>query len=89
MKNTIINTDKRTFLISFQWKTTENKFIVNTPKALIEVLQTMDNNGIEYIKEFDSTKYKFAKTSKDSILQWAKWDTEVNTYLNNHYYFKK
>lgn len=55
----------------------------------MEVLQTMDNNGIEYIKELDRSNCKFKRTSKDIILKWANWDTEVDIYLNNHYYFKK
>ena len=90
MKNKakIINTDERTFLVSFMWKITSNKFIVNK-QGLIDVLKTQDTNGIESIKEFSYANNKFMRVSKKDILQLFSWDTENILYLEKHYYFTK
>lgn len=55
------------------------------------ILETYDNpqKGIEFIKEFNHTKNNFTKVSKESILSFCSWETEVILYLEKHYYFKK
>ena len=89
MKNTILNTDKRTFLISFQHRSTDSKFLFQEPKDLKYILETYDNTGIESIKEFDPHKTTFKRVSKEQILKFASWETETILYLEKHYYFKK
>ena len=89
MKNTILNTDKRTFLISFQHRSTDSKFLFQEPKDLKYILETFDYTGIESIKEFDPHKNTFKRVSKETIVKFAAWETEVILFLENHYYFKK
>lgn len=90
MINRLINTDKRTFLIKFQYRSTNGQFIFQEPKELMELLKDFDQtSGIEYIKEFEPFKYKFSKVTKQSILNYCNWHTESFEYLKNHYYFKK
>ena len=87
MKNTVINTDYHTYLIKFQWKSTNNRFIVQG-SGLMEVLKEYDKNGVEYIKEFDPVKCTFKRIAKDKLLSMFTWDTETHLYLEDHYYFK-
>ena len=89
METTILNTDTRTFLISFLYQNTDGKFIFKTSFDLMNILKNKDKNGIDYIKEFNPAKNNFVKVSKNDILKFCSWDTEVLEYLKNHYYFKK
>ena len=90
MQNRLINTDKRTFLIKFQYRSTNGQFMFQEPEELCELLKDFDYTaGIEYIKEFEPNKYKFTQVTKESILNFCKWHTESFEYLKNHYYFKK
>lgn len=88
MENTLLNTDRRTFLISFQWKITEGKYIFQEGKDLVRILKQNDK-GIEFIKEFDPAKGVFKRVSKIDILNRFSWETETHEYLKNHSYFKK
>ena len=87
MKNTILNTDKRLFLITFLFKSTESKFIVGQNVDFKTVLQKYDMRGIKSIKEFDPIKNTFKRISKKTILEYFSWNTEVIQYLKKHYYF--
>lgn len=89
MKNTILNTDERIFLISFLHRSTDKKFMFQKPIELKNILETYDNTGIESIKEFDPHKNTFKRVSKETILNFAAWETETILFLENHYYFKK
>ena len=89
MQNTILNTDKRTFLISFQHRSTDKKFLFQDFKDLKYILETYDHTGIESIKEFDPHKNNFKRVSKEQILKFSAWETEAILFLENHYYFKK
>ena len=88
MKNTILNTTKRTFLISFQYRTNDKKFLFQEPESLKYILETYDKTGVESIKEFDPYKNTFKRVSKETILNFCNWETETILYLENHYYFK-
>ena len=87
--NTILNLDKRTFLISFSHRLSEGKFIFQDGKDFLNLLKQYDSKGIEYIKEFNYAKNNFIKVSKKDILNRFSWDTETALFLQNHYYFKK
>ena len=87
MKNIILNTDNALFLITFQFKTTNYKFIVGQDVAFMNVLKENPRTGIETIKIFNQQKNKFERVSKENILMRFKWDTEIYLYLKNHYYF--
>lgn len=85
--NTIVNTDFNTYLVKFQFQSTECRFIVQG-SGLMDCLKKYDKNGIEYIREFDPCAGKFKRVSRADILQNFSWDTEVFQYLKGHYYFK-
>lgn len=86
--NQAINTDRRTFLIKFQWTVTDGQFIFQSGEKLMELLKTHGRKGIEYIKEFNPAKAKFERVSKIDILNCFNWETETSLFLNNHSYFK-
>ena len=77
----ILNLDKRTYLIKFAWKATENKFLFQSGHDLMHLLKNKDNNGIEYIKEYDAVKDKFIRISKKDLLTAFSWETEAILYL--------
>lgn len=87
MKNTILNTDNNTFLITFSFQS--EKFIFQKPIELKYILENYDKNGIDKILEFDPIKAKFLRVSKQRILNFCNWETETILYLEKHYYFKK
>ena len=87
MKNTVINTDLHTYLIKFNFQTTNGQFITQGA-GLMNVLKEHDKNGIKYIKIFDPVKCAFKSISRAKILQLLSWETEALIYLKNHYYFK-
>ena len=87
MKSGFLNTDYNTYLVKFQWKSTNNRFIVQGA-GLMQVLKEYDVNGVEYIKEFDPVKGTFKKVSRAKLLQAFSWETETYIYLKSHYYFK-
>ena len=89
MQNNILNTDTRTFSISFLYRSTNKLFIFQTALELKYILENYDKNGIDQIKEFDPCKGEFKKISKQNILNFVSWETEAAEYLKNHYYFKK
>jgi len=82
------NTDLRTFLISFQYRSTNKNFIFQSGADLLTILKTYDATGIETIKEFDPSKATFKRISKKDFLQCFSWETETREYLTNHYFFK-
>ncbi len=87
MKNTILNTDKRLFLITFLHKTTDKKFITGQDVGFMKVLKEFDKTGIESIKVFSPFKNRFERISKGQIRTFFSWCTEVDLYLEKHYYF--
>lgn len=89
MQKHILNTDRRTFLISFLHRSTNNTFIFQDAHELKFILETYDNTGIESIKEFNKSKNTFQRISKKDILKFASWETEAILFLEKHYYFKK
>jgi len=89
MKTSYYNTDLRTFLISFQHRSTCKNFIFQSGEELLEILKNQDKTGIETLKEFDPNKASFKRISKKDFLNNFSWQTETSEYLKNHYYFKK
>lgn len=89
MQNNILNTDTRTFFITFLFQSTKGKFIFQNANDLLFILKNYDKNGIDKIQEFNPTKGKFEKVSKADILSFVSWETETAEYIKNHYYFKK
>jgi hypothetical protein len=87
MKSGVLNTDFNTYLVKFQWKSTNNRFIVQG-SGLVDVLKQYDVNGVEYIKEFDPVKGTFKRISRKKLLNAFSWETETYLYLQSHYYFK-
>ncbi len=87
MKSGVLNTDFNTYLVKFQWKSTNNRFIVQG-SGLVDVLKQYDVNGVEYIKEFDPFKETFKRISRNKLLNAFSWETETYLYLQSHYYFK-
>lgn len=87
MKNSVINTDLNTYLVKFNFQSTNGQFITQG-SGLMDVLKEYDKNGIKYIKIFDPVKYTFKSISRNKILQFFSWETETHEYLKNHYYFK-
>jgi len=87
MKNSVINTDLNTYLIKFNFQTTNGQFITQGA-GIMDVLKQYDKNGIKYIKIFDPVKYTFKSISKGEILKRLSWETEAYLYLKDHYYFK-
>jgi len=87
MKNAVINTDLNTYLIKFNYQTTNGQFITQG-NGLMDVLREYDKNGIKYIKIFDPFKYTFKSISKEKMLSLYSWETETYLYLKDHYYFK-
>lgn len=87
MKNLIINTDLNTYLVKFNYQTTNGQFITQG-SGLMDVLKEYDKNGIKYIKIFDPAKNTFKQVSKDKLLSLFSWDTESLLYFKSHYYFK-
>jgi len=87
MKNLILNTDYHTYLIKFQFQSTNCRFIVQG-SGLVEVLKTYDQNGVDYIKEFNPVKGNFQRIAKSVLLNRFTWDTETYLYLQKHYFFK-
>jgi hypothetical protein len=91
MNNATINTDYRIYLVKFQHRLTECKFIISSADDLVELLKQGDRaaKGIESIKTFDPATDKFVRISKADFLRFNNWQTEAMEYLNNYYYFKK
>ena len=87
MKNIVINTDLHTYLIKFNFQTTNGQFIAQS-SGLMDVLKEYDKNGVRYIKIFDPVKCTFKSISRVKILQLVSWETETYLYLKDHYYFK-
>ena len=89
MQKHILNTDRRTFLISLSYRGTNGTFIFQEAHELKYILDTHDNpqKGILYIKEFNHIKCNFTKVSKQDILNFCAWETETILYLEKHYYF--
>ena len=88
MKTPYYNTDLRTFLISFQYRSTCKNFIFQSGEELLEILKTQDKTGIETLKEFDPNKGSFKRINKKDFLQNFSWETETSEYLKTHYFFK-
>ena len=86
MKNSI-NLDRRTFLITFAWKSSDKKFIFNTDIQLMYLIKNFNINGIESIKEFNSLKNSFKRVSKKSVLACLIHNTEASIFLENHSFF--
>lgn len=89
MQKHIINTDRRTFFITFLFQNTNGRYIFQEAHELQYILENYDKNGIDKIREFDPIKGKFSKVSKADILKFCSWETETAIYLEKHYYFKK
>ncbi len=87
MKNTAINTDLNTYLVQFNFQSTNGQFITQGA-GLMDVLREHDKNRVKYIKIFDPHKCTFKRVSREKILQLLSWETEAYEYLKNHYFFK-
>jgi hypothetical protein len=87
MKNTVINTDLNTYLVKFNFQSTDGQFITQGA-GLMDVLKEHDKNGVKYIKIFDPVKGAFKSISRGKILQLLSWETEAHEYLKDHYFFK-
>jgi hypothetical protein len=87
MENSIINTDSNTYLIKFNFQSTDGQFITQGA-GIMDVLKQYDKNGIKYIKIFDPVKCTFKAIRKAEILQRLSWEIEAYLYLKDHYYFK-
>lgn len=87
MNNAIINTDLNTYLVKFNFQTTNGQFITQG-SGLMDVLKQYDKNGIKHIKIFDPAKNTFKQISKEKILNLMSWETETYLYLKDHYYFR-
>lgn len=75
------------FIVNF-YHQTDNNFVCNA-EGLLDVLKTKDRNGINYIKRLDRSKCKFERIGKTKLRQIVGWFTELDIYLDTHYYFKK
>lgn len=84
-----LNASQHVFMITFHFGMSNNKFIFNEPKDLKDIIEKHDKGGIESIKIFNPVKAKFERVNKKFIQDWANYDTEVDVFLSNHYYFKK
>ncbi len=83
-----LSTDRVILAIKFAWTSTDGQFLCH-PDELPKIIKDKDpGRGIEYIKEFDPSKLKFTKVSKEQILRWCNWDTEGTEILKNHSFFK-
>lgn len=89
MQKHILNTDRRTFFISFLYQNTNGRFIFQEAHELQFILENYDKNGIDKIQEFDPIKGKFIRVSKQDIIKFCSWETETALYLEKHYFFKK
>ena len=85
----ILNCDLRTFIIKFQNKSTNARFIFQTGYELMFILSTYDATCVEFIKELDVIDGKFKRTSKNDLLRMFNYETEAHIYLSRHYFFKK
>jgi len=84
--NNIINVLQRnTFLVKFRYQSNE-QYIVQGD-GLLQVLKNCDKNGIEFIKVFNPEKQRFERISRADIRKNFSWDTEIDLYLDKHYYF--
>jgi hypothetical protein len=87
MKNAVINTDLNTYLVKFNFQSTNGQFITQGA-GLMDVLKKHDKNGVRYIKIFDPVKYTFKRISKEKLFNLYSWETETLEYLKNHYFFR-
>lgn len=87
--STVLNAGENIFLISFLFQGSKGKYIFKSASDLLFILKNYDRNGIDKIKRFNHSNYKFEKISKLNILEFYSYDTELIEYLKNHYYFKK
>lgn len=81
-----INTDTITLLIQFHGKGTNSQFITNT-EDIANVIKTHNKNGVEFIKEYDRTKQKFVRVSKDQLYRWLSYETEAVELLKSINFF--
>ncbi len=90
MKTHTLNADKRIFLIKFQFKSTNGKFICYG-EGIPEILKENEDtgHGVEFIKEFDPEQYKFKRIRKGDILAMFVYNSKELNYLENHHYFKR
>lgn len=73
MKN-IISTHQVVFLVKFL--NSRESFIIGSDNEVLgDLIQKNGNNGIEYIKQFEPSKSKFSKMSKEAVKSWFKYDT--------------
>jgi len=87
MKNIVIDTNSAIYLVNFQFSYPNGKFIV-TGSGIMDCLKEHDKHGIDSIKQFDPSDGKFKRVSRDVIRKSLDYDTEVDLYLKNHYWFK-
>lgn len=86
MNQNILNTDLIVLLIQFQFKGTNGQFITNI-EGVAEVLKKHNTTSIESIKEYDRTKQKFIRVSKDKIYRWLSFETEAVELLKKANFF--
>lgn len=90
MENVTINTDYRIYLVKFNHRLTQGKFIISNAEELVKILKREDYaaKGIESIKTFDPSKDKFVRISKADFLRFNNWQTGAMEYLKKYYFFK-
>lgn len=86
-----ISTDTRIYLVKFNHRISQGKYIISDAEQLVNLLKRDDYaaKGIESIKTFDPTKDKFIRISKADFIRFNNWQTGAMEYLKKYYYFQK
>jgi hypothetical protein len=86
---TALNTDRRTFLISYLWKSTNNIFIFQEGNDLVTILKNNEAKEIEFIKIYDPLRCGFKRISRRDFMDFFKFETEAHLTLKNNSFFNK
>jgi hypothetical protein len=86
MKN-FISTNRPVYLIKFL-NSNELFIFGSTAETLGDLIQKKGNNGIDFLKQFDSSKQTFKKMSKEDIKSWFAYDTHSIEELKRINYIK-
>lgn len=86
MKNSIVNVDRRIYLVKFKHTISGGTFI---SENVADIIKNHDNAmGIEFIKVFDRSKHSFKRISRSDILRFHSFCAESTEILKSHSYFK-
>lgn len=72
--NKAISTNRPVFLVKFL-NSSENFIFGSSSEVLGDLIENNGNNGIEFIKQFDSNSNSFKKMSKKEVKNWFDWET--------------